>query len=80
MRNTKRIACVIMVNAALLGCMTTAFVTQVPSVVYAQNDNQRLNEIKQQIDATQKERDELKQNMTNMQKVRDELKQNKKTE
>ena len=77
MRNAKRIACVLLVNTVLLGCMTTAFITQVPAVVYAQNDNQRLNEIKQQIDATQKERDELKQNMTNMQKVRDELKQNK---
>ena len=46
-------------------------------VVYAQSDQDRLNEIKGQIESTQKERDELKENMTNIQKLRDELQQNK---
>ena len=67
---------VLALSFALCLAVTPVFERQA-YVVYAQNDNERLNEIKNQIDATKKERDELKENMTNIKKVRDELKQNK---
>ena len=74
----KRIGKTAAVVLSLALCVTVAPVFEKQAaIVHAQNDNERLSEIKTQIDATKKERDELKENMTNIKKVRDALQQNK---
>lgn len=74
----KRIGKTAAVLLSLALCVTGAPLFEMEAmIVHAQNDNERLSEIKNQIDATKKERDELKESMTNIKKVRDSLQQNK---